>query len=201
MSLLTEADLNPDPIAQFDRWYDEARTASGLEAAEAACLSTIDPTGFPDGRMVLLKAFDVRGFVFYTNMHSVKGRSLAKVPKAALTFYWSAQERQVRLQGHITPVASAEADAYFKTRARLSQIGAWASDQSAPLPDRAALDRAIDALQKKYEGKEIPRPPHWSGYRLEPIKFEFWQARPNRLHDRFLYTRDGSRWELQRLYP
>jgi len=187
-------------MAQFNAWFREARDSNAIEMPEAMCLSTIDKAGFPDARMVLLKGFDASGFVFYTNTRSVKGRQLAVRDKAALTFYWGPLERQVRIQGIAAPVSDAEADAYFQTRARDSRIGAWASDQSAPLKNRKTLDDRFASYVRKFEGKEVPRPPHWAGYRIKPTKFEFWQGRPNRLHDRFLYVQ-AKGWKITRLYP
>jgi len=193
--------LLPDPIAQFARWFDEAKTCRSIEQANATCLSTIDPNGNPDGRMVLLKAFDARGFVFYTNMHSVKGRSLAAQPKAALTFFWEALKRQVRIQGAVTKVDDAEADAYWKTRPRIAQIGAWASLQSEVLDRNRTFIRRLSEFGLKFGTKPVPRPPHWTGFSVEPVKIEFWRARRGRLHERFLYTRTDNRWNIQRLYP
>ena len=152
--------------------------------------------------MVLLKDFDQTGFVFYTNTLSAKGQSLSACPKAAMTFYWEPLQHQIRLQGEVLPVAPAEADAYFSSRIRLSQIGAWASLQSQVCPSRAAFENRVREVEDKYAGQPIPRPPHWSGYRLNPRSFEFWSLRPARLHDRFRYAKgsDGS-WHLNRLYP
>ncbi len=199
---LTRDQLLDNPTEQFRRWFHDAERSMGVELAESMCLSTIDAAGFPDGRIVLLKAFDDRGFVFYTNSHSAKGRSLAAVSKAALTFYWGTLNRQVRLQGMVGRVADEEADAYFRTRPRLSQIGAWASDQSDVLEDRILLDRRVEEYSDKFEGMDVTRPPHWTGYRVAPFKIEFWQAHPNRLHDRFVYRKDAQgEWDVVRLNP
>ncbi len=165
------------------------------------CLSTIDPRGFPDGRMVLLKDFSEVGFVFYTNLKSAKGKSLTSIPRAALTFHWAPLKKQVRIQGRTEIVSNAEADAYWKTRDRLSQLGAWASEQSAELSSRAHLMKKVAKLALKFGIKPVPRPSFWTGIRVIPQKIEFWQGRPSRLHDRFLYTRSGSRWRVVRLYP
>jgi pyridoxamine 5'-phosphate oxidase len=199
---LSRGSLPLDPIDQFNRWFQEAVSAIGQEGAEALCLSTVDSTGFPEGRMVLLKKVDAQGFVFYTNMHSAKGHALNATPKAALTFYWGPLQRQVRVQGLVNRVPEDEADAYFKSRARLSQIGAWASEQTHNLESRALLDQRVEEWTKKFEGQDVPRPAHWTGLRVTPLKIEFWQGRPNRLHDRFLYRKVAdNRWEITQLYP
>jgi pyridoxamine 5'-phosphate oxidase len=161
----------------------------------------LDTDGYPDGRMVLLKEFDERGFVFYTNLRSIKGKALAKTPKAALTFYWEPLKKQVRIQGRTEIVSDAEADAYWKTRPRLSQIGAWASRQSEPLSSRAFLIKEVARLTLQFGLKPVPRPPYWTGIRVIPQRIEFWEAFANRLHDRLLYTRQGRSWRVQRLYP
>ena len=193
--------LPPDPIAQFAAWYQEAQGCKAIEQADAMCLSTIDPEGFPDGRMVLLKAVDERGFVFYTNLQSIKGRSLAAIPRAALTFHWDPLKRQVRVQGDVEPVSDAEADAYWKTRPRLSQIGAWASRQSEPLDRNRTFIKRLSEFALKFGAAPVPRPPHWTGLRVQPLKIEFWHARRGRLHERFLYRRRGGAWVAERLYP
>ena len=193
--------LPADPLALFGRWFEEAKKSKTIVDATALCVSTVDLNSHPDARMVLLKDYDERGFVFYTNLHSVKGRQLAKHPYAALTFYWDALQKQVRLQGKIEIVSDDEADAYWRTRARLSQLGAWASKQSEELTSRAILIKDVAKLALKYGVGPVPRPPHWTGVRVVPQKFEFWQGRPNRLHDRFLYTRKGDEWQVRRLYP
>jgi pyridoxamine 5'-phosphate oxidase len=194
-------DLNPDPLEQFDRWFEVARTRGGDEIPEAACLSSIDDGGYPGGRIVLLKACDARGFVFYTNFRSAKGRSLKADPRAALTFYWEKLARQVRVQGDVERVSEAEADAYFATRPRGSQIGAWASDQSAVLVSREALLEQVVEISARHEGESIPRPAHWGGLRIVPHRVEFWQGMPDRLHDRFVYVRVGGAWRIERLQP
>lgn len=194
-------DLAPDPLEQFDRWFEVARMRSGVEMPEAACLSNADEEGYPDGRIVLLKARDAGGFVFYTNLRSVKGRSLDADPRAALTFYWESLARQVRVQGDVESVSEEEADAYFATRPRGSQVGAWASDQSAPLVSREALLERVAEISARHEDESIPRPSHWGGLRLVPRRVEFWQGMPDRLHDRFVYRRAGGEWRIERLYP
>jgi len=199
---LSESNLDPDPIRQFDRWYKAARRSIWLEFPNGMTLSTIAPTGLPDGRMVLLKSYDRRGFVFYTNTLSSKGADLASRAAAALTFYWEPFQRQVRIRGETELVSNAEADAYFASRPRGSQIGAWASKQSQPLPGREILDNRVKELKAQFKGQKIPRPPHWTGYRVIPREIEFWQLRANRLHDRFLYTKTGDNsWEIRRLFP
>lgn len=190
-----------DPFRQFAQWFADARRRSGMTYPEAVCLSTISRRGRPQARMVLMKSFDSKGFVFYTNTESVKGRSLAARPHGALTFYWGKLERQVRIEGRTQIVTGAEADAYFRTRPRESRIGAWASRQSRPLKDFATLMRRFHQVARRYQGQEIPRPAHWTGYRLVPDRIEFWQAGPHRLHDRFLFARTGGRWSIRRLYP
>jgi pyridoxamine 5'-phosphate oxidase len=193
--------FSEDPIAQFSRWFKEAETCQALEQANAMCLSTMDLDGFPDGRMVLLKGFDARGFVFYTNFHSVKGRSLQALPRAALTFFWDPLHRQVRIQGDVAPVKDAEADAYWASRPRISQISAWASRQSEPMDRLGVLIKRLQEYRKKFGTGVVPRPPHWSGFRVAPRKIEFWRARRGRLHERFLYQKKESRWIASRLFP
>lgn len=198
MSDLDRGGLADDPFGQFDRWFDEAR--AGEKLPEAACLSTIDGDGYPDGRMVLLKARDPRGFSFYTNLNSSKGRALLARPRAALTFHWMSLERQVRVQGDVERVDDAEADAYFATRPRGSQLGAWASDQSEPIASRQVLLGRVAEIERLHPAS-VPRPPHWTGLRIVPLRVEFWQGRPDRLHDRFVYRREGPAWTLARLAP
>jgi pyridoxamine 5'-phosphate oxidase len=195
----TEAD---EPLRLFAAWFAEAKRAEPVNP-DAMTLATVDPDGLPNARMVLLKGFDERGFVFYTNVDSVKGQELEDAPKAALTFYWKSLQRQVRARGSVEPVAAAEADAYFATRSRMAQIGAWASKQSSALESRLAFEKAIARYTAKYPIGTVPRPPNWSGYRVAPREIEFWQERPFRLHDRVAFTRSSltAPWTKTRLYP
>ena len=198
---LERIDLADDPIVQFQRWYDDAATA-GLEEPNAMTLATVDEHGQPDARVVLLRGVDDRGFVWFTNRNSRKGRELSANPRAALVFLWVPLHRQIRVTGSVAPIDDAESDAYFATRSRESQIGAWASVQSEELDDRATLDHAVAEIEERYRGIEVARPPHWGGYRLAHETFEVWQGRANRLHDRFRYTRrDGDAWRIARLSP
>lgn len=198
---LTEHDLPPDPIALVRRWFADAQ-AAGLEQPDAMTLATATSDGRPSARAVLLKGIDARGFVFYTNYESRKGRELDANPHAALVLLWLPLQRQVRAAGGVARLDPEESDAYFATRPRGSQLGAWASEQSRPLADRAELEERWRLLGERYGGAAVPRPPHWGGYRVEPDEIEVWQGRPNRLHDRFSYTRapDGS-WTRARLQP
>jgi pyridoxamine 5'-phosphate oxidase len=189
-----------DPHLLFEQWYAEAR-ASEPNDAEAMALATATADGRPAVRMVLLKGHDARGFVFYTNGQSRKGDELAANPRAALLFHWKSLRRQVRIEGMVAPVGPVEADAYFARRSRDSQLGAWASDQSRPLVNREAFESRFARLAASWEGKEVPRPPHWSGYRVAPERIEFWSDRPHRLHERRLFTRAGSGWTEGLLYP
>jgi len=195
------SNFSDDPVKQFSEWYEEAKACRAIEQANAVCVSTVDLSGFPDGRMVLLKHFDARGFVFYTNLESVKSLSLAKIPRAALTFHWDPLKRQIRIQGKTERVSDAEADAYWVTRPRLSQIGAWASEQSRPLDSNRTFIKRLTQFALKFGTHPVPRPPHWSGIRILPAKIEFWRARRGRLHERFLYTKTEGRWQIQRLFP
>lgn len=189
-----------DPFELFAEWMKEA-VAKEPNDANAMSLATVDASGMPDVRMVLLKDAGPGGFVFYTNLGSAKGRQLAGDPKAALLFHWKSLRRQVRVRGTVTPTTPEEADAYFATRARPAQIGAWASDQSQPLPDRLALEKKIAEMGLKFGLGKVPRPPHWSGFRVRPEVIEFWRDRPFRLHERLVFVRAGEGWTTQRLYP
>ena len=189
-----------DPFKLFEQWYAEAR-ATELNDSNAMALATSTPTGHPSVCMVLLKGFDHRGFVFYTNLEGRKGQELAANPHAALLFHWKSLRRQIRIEGPVGPVAEAEADEYFNSRARISRLGAHASDQSRPLPSRAELERRLAELDARYPGDTIPRPANWSGFRVVPTAIEFWQDMPFRLHDRRVYTRAGDSWTTQALYP
>jgi pyridoxamine 5'-phosphate oxidase len=191
-----------EPLRLFAAWFEEARRAEPAEP-DAMALSTVDRDGLPNVRMVLLKGFDERGFVFYTNQGSQKGQELADRAAAAAVFHWKSLKRQVRLRGTVEQVSAAEADAYFASRARLSQIGAWASKQSAPLESRLAFEKAVALVTARYGLGPVPRPPFWAGYRIVPSVIEFWHDRPYRLHDRveFRRTAPDSGWTKTRLYP
>ncbi len=198
---LSESDAAADPIDQFRRWFDEA-LAADLHEPNAMTLATATPDGKPSARIVLLKGFDGRGFVFYTNYEGRKARELEQNPNCSLTFYWGELERQIRVEGRALQVPEEESDAYFDSRPRGSRLGAWASEQSWPVESREKLENRLKGLEEEYEKVEIPRPPFWGGYRVEPEKMEFWQGRENRLHDRLLYSSSGSgEWETQRLQP
>ena len=221
---LRRKDLEADPILQFKRWFEQAQgarasgrlrkffiglyksllMAGGIEQMDltAMTLATVDKQGRPSARVVLLKGVDERGFIFYTNYQSRKGMELAGNPNAALVFYWSEQERQVCIAGEVSKLSPAESEAYFKSRPRGSRLGAWASEQSTVIPDRAALEASWSKMEAQYPTEDVPRPPHWGGYVLCPARIEFWQGRANRLHDRFCYTRQADQsWLIQRLSP
>ena len=189
-----------DPFALFDEWFADAR-ASEPNDPEAMALATADAVGNPSVRMVLLKGHGPEGFVFYTNEQSEKGRQLAENPHAALLFHWKSLRRQVRIEGEVERVSDAEADAYFATRARDSQLGAWASAQSRPLDSREAFERRFEDVKLRYEGGDVPRPPHWDGYRVIPERIEFWTDRPHRLHERRLFEHARNGWREGLLYP
>jgi pyridoxamine 5'-phosphate oxidase len=198
---LTEAGAEPDPIEQFRLWFDET-LAANLHEPNAMILATATPDGRPSARVVLLKGFDERGFVFYTNYEGRKGRELDANPGCALVFYWGELERQVRVEGRAARVPDEESDAYYASRPRGSRIGAWASEQSRLVESRDVLEERIRGLEAEYEGRDVPRPPFWGGYRVEPEIVEFWQGRENRMHDRLAYRRTGDGgWHRERLQP
>jgi len=203
-SRLTGGDFTEaaEPVRLFVEWFAEARRAEPVNP-DAMALATVDAGGLPNVRMVLLKGFDERGFVFYTNLGSVKAHELEGSPKAALTFYWKTLRRQVRARGTVEPVSAQEADAYFASRSRMAQIGAWASKQSTALESRMAFEKAIARYAAKFGIGTVPRPDFWSGYRVAPVEIEFWQERLYRLHDRIAFRRSGSAapWTKTRLYP
>jgi len=201
MHALMESDLDADPFVQFARWFEAAKAAAPI-LPEAMMLGTASTDGEVSVRAVLLKDYDHRGFVFYTNYNSHKAVQLHDNPRAALTFWWPALERQVRIEGAVVRTTEEESDAYFATRPRGSQIGAWASDQSHVIAGRGDLDARCEELAETYRDRPMPRPPHWGGYRVIPILFEFWQGRADRLHDRFVYRlRDAGDWVVERVAP
>lgn len=189
-----------NPLDLFDAWYAEAKAGEPNDP-DAVALATADATGQPAVRMVLMKAHGPDGFTFFTNGQSHKGDDLAANPKAAMLFHWKSQRRQIRIEGPVVEVSPADADAYFATRGRDSQLGAWASDQSRPLPDRATFEARFADAAARYEGETVPRPPHWTGYRIAPVTIEFWEDRAHRLHHRRLFTRHGDGWSESLLYP
>ena len=201
LQTLSEKDVSKDPFSQFDKWWQEAIHA-GVDEPNAMTLATASADGMPDARIVLLKGFDGNGFVFFTNYHSAKGMQLLENPRASLVFFWAALERQVRISGLITLTSAEASDAYFNSRPESSRIGAWASPQSEVIKNREWLEENEQKLSAELSGNPMQRPPHWGGYLLKPIRMEFWQGRPSRLHDRILYSLQGNgSWNIQRLAP
>jgi pyridoxamine 5'-phosphate oxidase len=200
LARLDEEDVSPDPIAQFSRWFSEALAAE-VEEPNAMVLATATPDGAPSARVVLLKGFDERGFVFFTDYRSLKGSELDANPRAALVFRWSELERQVRITGGTARTSEEESGAYYRSRPPGSRLGAWVSHQSRPIASRAVLERGLAEVERRFADGEIPLPPHWGGYRVRAEAIEFWQGRPNRLHDRIRYLREGTSWRIERLAP
>jgi pyridoxamine 5'-phosphate oxidase len=198
---LSEADMDADPVRQFEMWFQQALTAN-LPEPNAMTLATATPDGQPSARIVLLKMYDASGFTFFTNYDSRKGREVMANPRAALLFFWPELQRQVRIEGTVERVSEAESDAYFRSRPLGSRLGAWASRQSEVIPDRDVLEERVREIMQRYPDGEVPRPPHWGGFRVRPLTIEFWQGRPDRLHDRLRYQRvQPEGWLLERLSP
>ena len=198
---LSELEVDLNPFIQFKKWFDQALAAQ-LPEPNAMTIATATPDGKPSARMVLLKDFDERGFVFFTNYNSHKGQELAENPQGALVFWWAELERQVRISGYVEKVSETESDQYFHSRPANSRLGAWISNQSEVIESREVLERRLQEFKSKYKNEEIPRPPHWGGLRVIPTEIEFWQGRPSRLHDRLLYSRlDNDTWKIERLSP
>lgn len=198
---LLEHEIPSDPFELFHYWLRDTESKKEVEEINTMTLSTISPDGYPKSRVVLLKEYDHEGFVFYTNYLSEKGKAIAQNPKVCLSFFWPESERQVIVKGIAKKNSEKESEEYFKSRPRGSQLGAWASSQSSVIPSREFLNRRLEALEKEYEGKEIPKPPYWGGYKVFASEFEFWQGRPNRLHDRIYFTKEKDKWKIDRLAP
>ena len=200
MPVLTEETANPDPLAQFTLWFEDAK-AAGAPEPNAMAVATVGPDGAPSLRMVLLKGHGEDGFVFYTNYGSRKAQELEQNARVALLFFWPTLQRQVRVEGRVARTSRDESAEYFRTRVRGAQVGAWASAQSEVITTREALEARVAELEEEYAGREIPVPPFWGGFRVTPSRYEFWQGREHRLHDRLVYERDGARWKIARLSP
>lgn len=198
---LLESTVDRDPIAQLRRWLDEAYEAGSATEANAMCLATADASGVPSARIVLLRGLDSRGLMFYTSYFSRKGRQIAENSSVAATFYWPALERQARVEGRAAQLSDEESDAYFETRPRGHRLSAWASEQSAAVERREILEERMAHFDERFEGEEVPRPHSWGGYLIVPSYIEFWQGRPNRVHDRLAFTRGGHEWTVARLQP
>ena len=199
---LLEEEILLDPFQLFKVWLDEIEAAREVEEVNTMTVSTVGLDGFPKSRIVLLKEYDNEGFTFYTNYLSEKGKAIANNPRVCLSFFWPQSERQVIITGKAEKTSEEESDNYFKSRPRGSQLGAWASEQSSVISSRDYLETRLEALEKEYEGREVPRPPHWGGYKVLPSRFEFWQGRANRLHDRIYFTKEkDSNWKIDRLAP
>lgn len=198
---LTEANVSPDPVAQMRSWLELAYKTPAIEEANAMCIATVAADGSPSSRMVLLRGLDERGLVFFTSYGSRKGRQIAENPRVAVTFYWAPLHRQLRVEGSVSQLAEDESDAYFASRPRGHQLSAWASEQGEPVETREILDERLKHFDERFEGEEVPRPHSWGGYVIAPDRFEFWQGRANRMHDRLEYRREGRVWKLQRLQP
>jgi pyridoxamine 5'-phosphate oxidase len=200
LARLDEKDVSRDPIAEFARWFAEAQAAE-VEEPNAMVLATATPDGIPSARVVLLKGFDERGFVFFTDYRSLKGAELEANPRAALVLHWSELERQVRITGDVTRTSAEESEAYYRSRPLGSRLGAWVSHQSQAIPSRDVLEGGLREVERRFAGGDVPLPPYWGGYRVKPGAIEFWQGRENRLHDRVRYVREGERWRIERLAP
>jgi pyridoxamine 5'-phosphate oxidase len=197
---LDEKDVSRDPFAEFARWFAQAQAAA-VEEPNAMTLATATPDGRPSARVVLLKGFDERGFIFFTDYRSRKGEELEANPHAALAFYWAEVERQVRIEGTVTRTSMEESELYYRTRPLGSRLGAWASHQSRTITSREELEADLREVERRFNGPDVPLPSHWGGYRVSPHSIEFWQGRESRLHDRIRYVREGERWKIQRLSP
>jgi pyridoxamine 5'-phosphate oxidase len=201
MAGLTEKDFGPDPLPEFGRWFDYARANSGQANPNAMTLCTVGAGGEPQGRIVLLKGWAADGFCFYSSAGSEKGQALAVHPYAELVFHWDGLRRQVRVRGSVERLSAEQAQAYFMTRPRGSRLATWASDQSQPVASREAMEARYAEIERRFEGQEVPAPPHWQGFRLVPSRMEFWQEGQFRFHDRFVYLREGAAWRFSRLNP